>query len=107
MFHDGAYLLRECIEAEYHYRLLIEEYKQERERIFAGIYPGYETKYGRIEQETISTENAAIYIIDSDERIKEEIRPLQANRTLLKESLKTLNDKEKQVFNHVVWGDPC
>lgn len=105
MFQDGAHLLRKCIEAEYRYRLLVEEYQAERERVFAGHYPGYETKYGRIEQETISTENAVIYIVEAEERFKAEIKPLKANRTMLKQALNILTKEELEVFNHVVWGE--
>ncbi len=104
MYSDGAHLLRKCIEAEYHHRLLIEEYQESRDRIFAGHYPGYETRWGKIQQETISVENAVVYIIESEERIKDEMKSLQEERTLLSEALKTLTRTELEQFNHIVWG---
>ena len=106
MYSNGAFILRQCIEAEYHHQLLLEEYEKERERIIAGHYPSYETKYGTIQQETISTENAVIYMIEAEERIKDEMKPLEAKRSLLKRALRILTNTEKEVFNHVVWGFP-
>ena len=101
---QGILLLRRCIDAEKRYMMLVNEFVQERERIFAGLYPSYETKYGLIERETISTENATIYLIEIEDRIYREIKPLHRDRMLLQQALNTLNAKEKDIFNHLVWG---
>lgn len=105
MNNDGRYLLNELIEAEYHYRLLIEEYEEEREVILAGHYPGYETRWGNIEMETISTENVVLYILELEERIKSYFLDIKDQKTLYEKSLSILTEKEKHYFNHIVWNE--
>lgn len=102
---QGYLLLRECINAETRYRLLVNEYVQEREILIAGHYPGYETKYGTIQQETISVENVVIYIIEAEQRIKEQLKPLKTKRKLLQRALSVLDSKELEIFNHIIFGD--
>lgn len=102
---QGFLTLRECINAETSYRLLVSEYFQEREVIISGHYPAYETKYGTIQQETISTENAAIYMIEAEQRMKRQIEPLQDKRELLQSALVKLTHREREAFNSIVWGD--
>jgi|SRR5690625_2383096 len=98
-------LLKECINAETSYRLLVNEYIQEREILIAGHYPAYETKYGTIQQKTISVENVVIHIIEAEQRIKEQLKLLKSRRKLLQQALSVLDSKELEIFYHVVFGD--
>lgn len=106
MLRTGEHLLNKCIMSEYQYRLLVEEYLIEREKIIAGHYPGYDTDCGMIQQETTSTENTAIYLIEAETALKNAAKKLHSDRQMLRWALDRLNQREKDVFNHLIWNEP-
>lgn len=101
----GAIILSRCIEAEQNHRLLAKEYETERELIISGHYPSYRTDFGMLMRERISTENAAIRLVELEEKIKKSMVPLKKKRMLLKKALRILTEKELAVFNYLVWGE--
>lgn len=102
---NGAYFLRDCMHADYYYRVHVQYFEMEREHIYAASYPSWDTEQGRMVSRTLSIDKAVILLEEAEERFKRNTAELIEKRKRLLEALKILNEQETAVFRHIVWGE--
>lgn len=107
MNHNGEELLIECIEAEYQFRLLVQEYEEEEEVLYAAHYPGYERDLfvGTLQTESLRIDQVAIALIELEQKMKNRLSGIKEYKRLYNKAMSILTDREKVYFNHLVWDE--
>jgi len=103
----GLYVLQSYMRAEGIRRAWKEWYLQERLYYYSSTLPSVDVSSGRLVRARLPIDKAVIYVLEAEELYKKNTKPYENECRLYQDCLKVLNSKERQVFNAVVWGDPC
>lgn len=102
----GYDLLKLYIDNESELRRFENNYNLYREEVYQSTTAGIDTVAGFYSRQGLSVEDAVLDLIEYEEIHLKKYKQHYQTRELLNELVQTLDDRQKEVYNAVVWHKP-